>query len=63
MVNQHASRIIAVVHERKGHFWLSSTDLQKVSLPATKLTQPKIDISTMPDVQVNYDSAQQRLLL
>ncbi|MDR5617060.1 fimbria/pilus outer membrane usher protein [Arsenophonus sp.] len=63
VVNQYATGIIAIVNERKGHFWLSAADLQKVGLPAAKLTQPQIDVSTMPDVQVNYDSAQQRLLL
>ncbi|PAV02002.1 fimbrial assembly protein, partial [Arsenophonus sp. ENCA] len=63
VVNQYASGIIAIVNERKGHFWLSATDLQKAGLPATKLTQPQIDVSAMPNVQVNYDSAQQRLLL
>ncbi|WP_238337412.1 hypothetical protein [Arsenophonus endosymbiont of Aphis craccivora] len=48
--NQYATGIIEIVNERKGHFWLSATDLQKAGLPAAKLTQPQIDVSTMPDV-------------
>ncbi|HGJ5875487.1 MAG TPA: hypothetical protein ACHBX0_02620 [Arsenophonus sp.] len=63
MVNHYATDIIASVSERNGHFWLSATDLQKARLPASRLTQPQLDISAMPDVQVKYDSDQKRLLL
>ncbi|QBY41592.1 fimbria/pilus outer membrane usher protein [Arsenophonus nasoniae] len=63
VVNKYATGIIAVVNERNGHFWLSAADLQKAGFPASRLTQPQLDVSAMAEVQVKYDSAQQRLLL
>lgn len=63
VVNQYATGIIAVVNERNGHFWLSAADLQKAGLPASRLTQSQLDVSAMSEVEVKYDSAQQRLLL
>jgi outer membrane usher protein len=61
--NQWDSGQVVPVTRRNGQFFIASADLQRAGLPADKLPQGEVNLSTMPQVQVDYDSAGQRLLL
>ncbi|MDU4093790.1 MAG: fimbria/pilus outer membrane usher protein, partial [Pantoea sp.] len=63
VVNQQESEQIVPVIFRDGHYWLRAGDLQRAGLPVEKLNGAEVDVSAMPEVQVEYDSQRQRLLL
>lgn len=63
VVNQQDRQQVVPVIFRNGHYWLRASDWQQAGLPADKLNGAEIDVSALPDVQAQYDSQRQRLLL
>lgn len=61
--NQWDSGVVVPVTLRKGHYFVSSADLQRAGLPGDRLPQGEVDVSALPQVRTSYESDGQRLLM
>lgn len=63
VINHYDTRQVLPVVQREGNYFMSSADLQRAGLPGEHLPQGEVNLSTLPDVRVDYDGNGQRLLL
>lgn len=61
--NQWDSGLVVPVTQRNGQFFVSRADLQRAGLPGDKFPADEVNVSAQKDVQTQYDSAGQRLLM
>lgn len=61
--NQWDSGQVVPVTRRDGQYFISSADLQRAGLPGDKLPAGEVNVTTLAQVNVSYDSAGQRLML
>ncbi|HEY1844532.1 MAG TPA: fimbria/pilus outer membrane usher protein [Buttiauxella sp.] len=61
--NQWDSGQVVPVTQRNGQYFIASADLQRAGLPGDKFPAGEVNVSTLPQTKVSYDSAGQRLLL
>ncbi|MBW7984429.1 fimbria/pilus outer membrane usher protein [Enterobacillus tribolii] len=63
VINRRPSGQVVPVTEYQGRYRVSAADLRRAGLPAAVLTEPQTDVTQLAGVNVEYDSAGQRLLL
>jgi len=63
VVNQRDRGDIVPVTFQNGHYLLRASDLQNAGIPAEKLPAGEVDLATLPEVQAEYNSQRQLLLL
>ena len=61
LVNLRPSGEVVAVDRHQGRFWMDGADLRALGLPVTR--EGLLDLAELPEVEVRYDAAQQRLLL
>lgn len=63
VLNHYDTGMVVPVTQREGAFFISSADLLRAGLPPEHVPAGDVNLSTLPQVRVEYDSAAQRLLL
>nr|HAS1763028.1 fimbrial biogenesis outer membrane usher protein [Enterobacter asburiae] len=63
VVNHYDTGLVVPVTQRKGAFFISSADLLRAGLPPAHVPTGEVNLSSLAQVRVEYDSAAQRLLL
>lgn len=63
VVNGRESEEAVLVEFRNGHYLLQADDLVRAGFPQQKLDVSRVDVSAMPELEVEYDQQHQRLLL
>ncbi len=63
IVNHYDTGLVVPVTQRKGAYFVSSADLLRAGLPPEHVPTGEVDLSSLAQVRVEYDSAGQRLLL
>lgn len=63
IVNHYDTQQVVPVTRRQGDFYVASADLQRAGLPPDKLPHGDVNTSRLAQVQTEYDSSGQRLLL
>lgn len=63
VVNELDSGQVVPVEFLDSHYILRAGDLQQAGIPAAQITSSMMDVSSMPQVKVEYDQARQRILL
>lgn len=63
VINHYDTQQVVPVAQRQGDYYVASADLQRAGLSAEHLPQREVNLSTLPDVRVQYDGNGQRLLL
>jgi len=63
VVNESDRGAIVPVQFRDGHYLLRAADLQSAGIPASKIPGEQVDVTTLPGVKAEYDSAGQRMVL
>ena len=62
-MNHYDTGLVVPVTQRKGAYFVSSADLLRAGLPPEHVPTGEVDLSSLAQVRVEYDSAGQRLLL
>lgn len=63
VLNHYDTGLVVPVTQRKGAFFISSADLLRAGLPPEHVPAGEVNLSSLSQVRVEYDSAGQRLLL
>ena len=63
VLNHYDMGLVVPVTQREGAFYISSADLLRAGLPPEHVPTGEVNLSTLSQVRVEYDSAAQRLLL
>ena len=63
VLNHYDTGLVVPVTQREGAFYISSADLLRAGLPPEHVPTGEVNLSTLSQVRVEYDSAAQRLLL
>ena len=63
VLNHYDTGLVVPVTQRSGAFFISSADLLRAGLPPEHVPTGEVNLSTLSQVRVEYDSAAQRLLL
>lgn len=63
VLNHYDTGLVVPVTQREGAFYISSADLLRADLPPEHVPTGEVNLSTLSQVRVEYDSAAQRLLL
>ena len=63
VLNHYDTGLVVPVTQRKGAFFISSADLLRAGLPPAHVPAGEVNLSSLDQVRVEYDSAAQRLLL
>lgn len=63
VLNHYDTGLVVPVTKRSGAFFISSADLLRAGLPPEHVPTGEVNLSTLSQVRVEYDSAAQRLLL
>jgi len=63
VLNHYDTGLVVPVTQRSGAFIISSADLLRAGLPPEHVPTGEVNLSTLSQVRVEYDSAAQRLLL
>ena len=63
VLNHYDTGLVVPVTQRKGAFFISSADLLRAGLPPAHVPTGEVNLSSLAQVRVEYDSAAQRLLL
>lgn len=63
VVNYRDTQQVVPVIRRQNAFFVDSENLRRAGLPADRLPKGEVNVSTLPEVRVEYDSSGQRLML
>jgi outer membrane usher protein len=63
VLNHYDTGLVVPVTQRDGAYFISSADLLRAGLPPEHVPTGDVNLSTLSQVRVEYDSAAQRLLL
>ena len=63
VLNHYDTGLVVPVTQRNGAFFISSADLLRAGLPPEHVPAGEVNLSSLSQVRVAYDSAAQRLLL
>lgn len=63
VVNYRDTQQVVPVIRRQNAFFVDSENLRRAGLPADRLPKGEVNVSTLPEVRVEYDSSGQRLMM
>ncbi|MGP3593351.1 fimbria/pilus outer membrane usher protein [Vagococcus sp. WN89Y] len=63
VLNHYDTQLVVPVTRRQDAYFVNSADLLRAGLPPERVPQGEVNISAWPDVQAEYDSTGQRLML
>lgn len=63
VINHYETGLVIPVQRRDGHLWASSADLQRGGIPVNHLPPGELALDNLPDIEHQYDSVNQKLLL
>ncbi len=63
VINRFDTGKLIPVIQRNGHFYIQSSELIGLGLPADKFSSPETDLTADTEIETHYDSEGQRLLL
>lgn len=63
VLNHYDTGLVVPVTQRSGAYFISSADLLRAGLPPERVPNGEVNLSTLAQVRVEYDSAAQRLLM